>query len=173
LEPEYNKDTSFIWDEQRLRLSSEFNHAILHRNGYSPIYTGPQGVGKSSIALSCYLLAFAQSRPTVYIPLATDWVNASTSKITIHHFFMKHFFIQNADLIVKSDAMIPFFRDQLERNSISNKAYSYFTDAIKRKMIGPCNFIIDEGQKLVKAVERSNYAESLRFFTEVNTHIKS
>jgi len=119
------------------------------------MYTGPNGVGKTAIAFSCFLLAFAQSRPTLYIPKGDLWVRLSKTEDEAGIYFMRYFFEQNADLIVTNDALRPFFQDQLEGRRISDDAYIKFAEAVDNGLVGPCNFIVDEAQKLLHAVTES------------------
>ena len=94
---------------------------------------------------------------------------------------MRSFFKQNADLIVTNDALRPFFQDQLEGRRISDDAYIKFAEAVGRRLVGPCNFIVDEAQKLLHASEKSEESfklgkvpsEDKRFFEEVVDDIRS
>lgn len=161
--------STFIFDQQRIEHMSHFNRAILNpSDSLGVMYTGPNGVGKSAIAFGCFLLAFAQSRPTVYIPKADKWVLLSRSEDNARDFFMKAFFNQNADLIYDRDELKPFFKDQLEGKPVSKDAYTNFATAVEEGLVGPCNFIVDEAQKLLHAVTDSERLLELGFASAEN-----
>jgi hypothetical protein len=85
--------------------------------------------------------------------MATDWVDNSETKQAAHRYFMKQFFIQNADIIAGDSGLSPFFADQLDDRPISANAYIEFAEAVGNGSVRKCGFIVDEAQTLVAAAE--------------------
>lgn len=85
--------------------------------------------------------------------MADEWVTLSKTEEEAQKFFMKRFFIQNADIIADDAQLSPFFADQLEGRPISSNAYGEFAQAVGMGSIRKCGFIVDEAQKLVAAAK--------------------
>ncbi len=119
----------------------------------SAFLTSFSGVGKSAIGLLSFLNQFAQSRPVVYIPFGKEWVRNSLDSNTrlpdpflVANYFIKRFFIQNADLIEANPRLFDLFRPLFDGKPADLNTYTALTDALEAGIVPQCGFIIDESQ---------------------------
>jgi len=126
------QETSIFLDEQRLLHCSEFIDFM--NNAEDPngvLFSGPNGVGKSSICLITFLTCFVRGLPVVYIPRCDEWVKASKTEDEANSYFMRAFLKQNADIIVRDPELLPFFEEQLTTGVVDTKSYWMLSEAVK------------------------------------------
>ena len=146
-------DIKIILDSQRLRHCEEFVGFFEKEDTYENgvLFTGPIGVGKSSICLATFMTCFVRELPVVYIPRCDLWEKASRTEQEAQIYFMRAFFKQNADLIEKDSQLVPFFEDQLIDDKVDPINYIRFCEAVREQRVRRCGFIADEVQKLTLA----------------------
>ena len=157
-----------LLDEQRLMHCTEFLDSM-QRDDDGPsgvLFSGPNGVGKSSICLMTFLTCFVRGLPVVYIPRCDEWEGASEMKKDAHAYFMRMFLEQNADLIVQDKSLLVFFKEQLDGKPADTENYCLFSRAVLRNRVPRCGFIADEVQKLTMAaaVDPNNRELPKKFF---------
>ena len=109
-------------------------------------------MGKSAIGLLSFLNQFAQNRPVVYIPFGKEWVRSSLDSkgtpnpILVGNYFIKKFFVQNADLIEAHPVLADLFRSLFNDKPTDFNTYIALTEALEAGNVPQCSFIIDESQ---------------------------
>lgn len=153
--PFSKNETKLIFDQQRLKYCENFVKSMKglsnKRTDSGVLFTGPNGVGKSSICLATFVMCFIQSLPVVYIPRSDQWEAGSDTVEEARSYFMTAFFGQNADIIAKDPLLFPFFKDQLVHGRAHHKNYFSFAESLMQDNARPCGFIADEVQKLTMA----------------------
>jgi hypothetical protein len=110
----FKEDLRVLLLPQRLQLAFEFVRVVtgcIHDAG--PLFSGPNGVGKSGIGLLAYLLSVHLGQLVAYIPRSQDWVKAAQEGDG-DAFLLETFWRQNADIIAASEALRPAFQAAME-----------------------------------------------------------
>ena len=148
-----DNETKIFIDEQRIRYCMEFVNSFTRNRPYGVLFSGPNGVGKSSICLLTYLMCYIRSIPVAYIPMSQQWVGFSKTEDEAREYFMKTFLKQNADLIVNDPSLFPHFKSLIEPSEAGNrkfdpKSYVNFCQDVGKGVVRKCGFIADEVQTL-------------------------
>jgi hypothetical protein len=117
---------------------------IISSEAEGVLFSGPNGVGKSSICLITFLTCFVRGLPVVYIPRCDEWIAASKTEDEANAFFMRTFLKQNADIIVQDPQLLPFFEQQLATGVVDDKNYWMLSEAVVEDRVRRCGFIADE-----------------------------
>ena len=88
----------FYFDSQRLSLLREFIESMAPGSIPSAVlFSGPNGVGKSSIVLAAAIHSFARGLIRVYIPMAGMWYFFSDVQHISHTFISIRVYMQGGE----------------------------------------------------------------------------
>ena len=140
---------------QRLRQAFELVDAVARNEPLGVHLSGPNGVGKSAIALLAYLLCAARGLPAVYIARTESWVDAARSVGGGHAYFLDAFWRQNADLIIEQPALRSIFAVALQDGTApySHNDVKALRAAVRSGAVPGLAVIMDEVQHITKAVQ--------------------
>lgn len=149
-------ETRLIIDTQRLKYMGEFVDSMTKKS-FNPrssvLFSGPNGVGKSSILLLTFLVCFIRGLPISYIPSAIIWSKIGSTQDKAHQFFMKAFYNLNADIIESDPGLYAIFEDQIKSLPIDPDSYIRLSEAVGQKKVRMCGCLVDEIQALTKAAD--------------------
>ena len=139
---------------QRLLQAFELVDAVAGNEPLGVHLSGPNGVGKSAIALLAYLLCAARGLPAVYIARAESWVDAAHEGGG-HAYFLDAFWRQNADLIIERPALRSVFAAALQDGAAPNSHNDVkaLRAAVRSGAAPGLAVIMDEVQHITKAVQ--------------------
>ena len=142
---------------QRLRQAFELVDAVVNGRRLGVHLSGPNGVGKSAIALLAYLLCAARGLPAVYIARAESWVDAARTEGGGHAYFLDAFWRQNADLIIERPVLRSVFAAALQDGAapFSQDEVKALRAAVRSGTVPGLAVITDEVQHATKAVQVS------------------
>jgi hypothetical protein len=168
-----------ILDQQRMAHIEDFIVAMNSLySKYGVLFSGPNGVGMSTICLMSSVFAFAQKLNFVYIPMADSWASAKNEKAA-RLAFMERFFRQNADLIISHPNLRRFFEPMIQLRTRAKDAdlnYMELSEALNQRSgdLPVCGYIVDEVQRLTnKAKTSKSKAFFLEDFTIWTSHSSS
>lgn len=157
----------------------EFIHSFTKNRPYGILFSGPNGVGKSSICLFTFLLCYIRSIPVSYIPMSQQWVEYSKTKDEANEYLMKTFYEQNADLIVNDSNLLPYFKS-FTTNPVAKfdpRSYTNFCQDVGKGLVRKCGFIADEIQTLTSEAfsvsSKSFFAKDFTIWTNFSGKLNS
>lgn len=140
---------------QRMKQAFELVGAVERNEPLGVHLSGPNGVGKSAIALLAYLLCAARGLPAVYMACAESWVDEARKEDGGHAYFLDAFWRQNADLIIEKPALRSIFAAALQDAAapFSSAGVKALRAAVRAGAVPGLAVIMDEVQHITKAVD--------------------
>ena len=151
----FKDDTQkFLLLPQRLERAFEVINAVERGRQLGVHLSGPNGVGKSAIALLVYLLCVARGLPAFYIWSAEPWVRAARVEGGGDAFALETFWRQNADLIIANPALRKVFVGAMNDSStpFTTDVMQALREAVGTPSLPGLAAITDEVQHITKAV---------------------
>jgi hypothetical protein len=142
---------------QRVERVFELVDAVASNKPLGVHLSGPNGVGKSAIALLAYLVLAAREIPVVYLSNAATWVHKARDAGGGDTYFLDAFWRQNADIIVDTPALRKIFAAALLGKPAPQPAATMeaLRTAVGTPALPAAAVIMDEVQHITKAVKAS------------------